>query len=75
MAIVLEVNNLISKQQQRAKDFASKYGYTLRKIKEGNVKITRSDGSQIVVSDFDAAWYLMMEESYVNGSKKNIFER
>jgi hypothetical protein len=65
---------MISKFQQKAKDFASKHGYKLRKISEGKVKIVRLDGSQTVVHDFSSAQQLMMSEVYGNGSEKNIFD-
>jgi hypothetical protein len=65
---------LISESQKKAKYFANKHGYKLRKIKEGKVKIVRPNGSEIIVHDFSSAKLQMMSEVFGDQSDKNIFE-
>lgn len=65
---------MISPLQEKAKKFATKYGYKLRKIKEGRVKVTRPDGSQEVVHDFVSAHQLMMSEVFEVNPNKTIFD-
>lgn len=65
---------MLSKTQIKAKNIASKYGYKIRKISEGRVKVTRLDGSQVIMHDFFTAIEIMLQEVY-GISDKNIFDR
>lgn len=60
--------------QEKARHFASKHGYKLRKLKEGRVKVTRPDKTEIVVHDFSSAYMQMVSEVYKDHSKRNIFD-
>jgi len=66
---------MISKYYKETVDFAKKYGFKLRKIKEGHIKIIRPNGSFIVVSDTASAKMQLLSEIFGKPSEdKNIFD-
>lgn len=64
----------ISPAQTKAKSYAAKYDYKLRKIKDGYVKVIRPNGSIVTVKDWNSAWELMMCETVKVDPNKNIFD-
>jgi hypothetical protein len=66
---------MTSKYYKETVDFARKYGFKLRKIKEGHIKIVRPNGSFIVVTDTASAKMQLLSEIFGKQSNdKSIFD-
>lgn len=56
--------------QKRAKDFASKHGYKVRRVPHsaahpnGYIKIIAADGREYKAVDWSQAWQLMVEMAF-----------